>query len=111
MGEQDFYIYKGDHKIITFTIEGVDDLSTANSIIFVASKTVETNPLIVKRKEDMTIEGNNVSVELQPDDTAQDGFRKYNYYELEVTDSAGNISTVAQGKMELKDTMDNLKII
>lgn len=111
MDEQDFSIYKGDHKKVSFTVDGVETLTGAQSIIFIASKTVYSEPLIVKNKTDMTISDNVVSVELLPEDTTQDGFREYNYYELEITDSSGRISTVAQGKFQIKETMDNTKLI
>jgi len=98
---QDFELWQGDHKVLTFTVEDVASLDGATATWAVAYMNAYNQTMIKKAGE---INGNVFVVTLTRDDTAALEPGVY-YHEAEIIDAAENKSTVAIGQMTLHPTL------
>ncbi len=105
---QNFVMFKGDDKIIRFTVQDVESVvglkarwtisSEPGSVSFL-EKSTETSP------PGITMDGKNIEVHLNSVDTDDHTVfetKKY-YHECELVDGDGKISTVAIGEVDMRD--------
>jgi len=101
----DFEMYAGDNKSLTFTVTtaaGVAVVVTDAAISWVLTTAPGATALITKTSTGtITISGSTVTVPLVEADTA--ALAGTYYYELEITDTSGNIST-NQGRATIHKT-------
>jgi len=103
---QNFTMHAGDSKSISITVDG-HNLQGA-SVIFKAARAVDSSEVMITKSSGSGIQitgtGNSViSIALQPADT-QTMEGKY-YFEVEVTDVDGRVSTVTTGRMVVLQTL------
>jgi hypothetical protein len=103
---QDFTMYAGDSKALVVTV--ADKVLTGASVIFKMAPTRDSTAVITKTTEDGSIvltapATGELTIALYPVDTlALSG--KY-YFEVQVTDSDGDIATVTTGKCKINQTL------
>lgn len=105
--EQNFKMFQGDHKVLLFTVEDMEDLTEAKIRWKVALRPT-SEPLIIKSTENagqIYIENNTFRVEINKEDTLPLDTRRTYYHEAEITDDAGYPSTVSTGKMKVHSTL------
>lgn len=103
---------KGDDALIVFSIYDTDgdefDLTGAAEIVFMVADEYDGEVRFVKRLTDAQIQistnGYQFAVTVTDEDTA-DLIRVNNYYEVQVTTSAGLKKTVSAGNFEATNTM------
>jgi hypothetical protein len=104
---QNFKMYKGDHKQLVYTVEDETSLTGA-TIRWKLSYSPFSSALIEKVSTDeseITTSENTFTVYLDPADTEDlSDYYKY-YHEAEIEDSDGYITTVATGYMTLYETL------
>ncbi len=102
--DQDFEMWQGDHKVLTFTVADVETLEGA-TIRWATAYLSPYKPVAVEKAGQMDgAERNTFTVILNTADTADLDPGTY-YHEAEVVDAAGNKSTVAVGTMTLHPTL------
>lgn len=111
----DFTMYQGDSKVLSVTVADEDGAAVAvdgMTIRWQASPVItggfETTATLMKDNDALggitTVTEEGVfEVELDPDDT-EDLSGLY-YHEAELTDGAGNVSTVLTGRMTIKPVL------
>jgi hypothetical protein len=105
---QNFIHYKGNDKVLNFT---VSDVSTVEGCVarWTMSATQGSTPLITKASNaspaTISLSGKVISVTIDSEDT--DDLSSIDagtyYHECELVDTDGNISTVAEGAVDLRD--------
>lgn len=98
---QNFEMYAGDTKTVTVTVSGVD--LTGASVKWAAKKSIyNVEPDIYKETADglMIAASDSFVIALAPEDTA--ALVGSYYHEAEVTDAAGNVSTVMTGTVKIE---------
>lgn len=100
---QDFEMWAGDNKWVTFTVEDLSNL-TDYTIRWGISRFVGGSKTLLKEVPAHDVTGNIFTVKLIPEDTKELDPRTY-YHEAEITSPNGEISTVSVGKMTLHHTI------
>jgi hypothetical protein len=96
-------MYSGDSKNIIISITDVTDLAGATAKWAVKKRIDGIENEILKTTENgITISGNEILVKLTPTDTLN--INGIHYYECELTDAQGNISTVKTGYVSFKQS-------
>lgn len=98
--DQNFELWQGDHKILTFTVADVETLEGATIRWAAAYLTAYQPTAIEKTGQVDSAERNAFTVTLSTADTATLEPGIY-YHEAEIVDAAGNKSTVVTGEMTL----------
>ena len=98
---QNFSMWAGDYKEITFVIQHTTDLTGYEAKWAMARAAVDT-PILTKHSTDaeITLLGDEVSVTLLSADTASLTKGRY-YHELEIEDLSGDVATYAVGKIRI----------
>lgn len=103
---QDFEMWSGDHRNLTFIVTdstGASKDLTDASVIWVLSEN-PTSASLVKRSTDsgcgITVSGCTFTVSLSPVHTSN--LSGYYYHEAQVRDSASNVVTVAVGTARIR---------
>ncbi len=105
---QNFIHFKGNDKRINFLVQDVSTVEGCD-VRWTMSETAGSTPLITKETgetpEEIIIEGKTITVILLSADTDElSGLEAKKYYhECELTDTDGNISTVAVGEVDLRE--------
>lgn len=105
--DQNFKMYKGDHKQLVFTVEDETTLTGATikwSLAYSPSGSALIEKLSTDESE-ITTSDNTFTVYLDPADTEDLSVNYRYYHEAEIEDSDGYITTVAIGYMTLYETL------
>ena len=101
---QNFTMWKGETKCVTFTVEDVETLAGC-AIRWKLAKRPHDEPLVTKSDTDgITISNNEFTVTIDPGDTITLQHGLY-YHESEITDTSEHISTVATGWVHIKPSV------
>ncbi len=97
---QSFIMYAGDTKNLEFELLNVD--LNGSTLKWALKKSVYSVENILQKTETsgISIEGSTIRVKLDPADT--ETLKGTHYHELELTDSIGNVSTLATGLITIK---------
>lgn len=109
---QDFTIFRGDTKTLTYTIKDANDAIvdlTGGTAKWEAARSVNSATKDIQKSTSsgiaiMAPTSGILVVTIDPADTASLGVGGY-YHELEFTDASGRVSTVATGRMTLKEEL------
>jgi hypothetical protein len=106
---QNFIHYKGNDKVLNFTVSDVATVEGCTAR-WTMSATQGSTPLITKYSPPhdpakISLSGKVISVTIDSDDTddASPISAGTYYHECELVDTDGNISTVAEGAVDLRD--------
>jgi len=107
---QDIKFRRGDHKELIFDIilsNDIDNLSDVEKIYwyvdenFISGETFQADdPILEKHKTDMTVETSTIEIDLITKETQSIKTGVY-CHELKIKDAAGNVSTMARGRLRL----------
>ncbi len=104
--EQNFELWTGDYREITFVVEDVEKLDGASVKWFMAAS-AKAEVLVQKESpERIVIDGNEFTVMLLAEDTETISPGGY-YHEAVVTDIEGHVVTVATGKAVINPSLKN----
>jgi hypothetical protein len=104
--EQNFEIWAGDYREITFVVEDVESLVGLTVNWFLAPS-VKAEPLVYKESpEGISVKGNSFTVTLTSGDTKGLGHGSY-YHEAVMADDEGKAITVAIGKAVINPSLKN----
>ena len=98
---QDFSMISGDTKILIVTIDEPTNLAGVSLRWGLRKNKNTKESLFVKSLTDgISIEGETISVKLEPIDT--ESLTGDYYHEMELTDGLGNVSTIFTGKARIE---------
>ena len=98
-----FEMSSGDSKLLTITTLDQDDAVvdiTGASISMVIAKRVNTTALVTKAGTIINAVGGVFTIDLLPADT--DALSGVYYFEMQLTDASGRISTVVYGSLTIR---------
>jgi len=102
--DQNFEMWAGDYKEITFEVEDVESLE-GTTIKWAMAEAPDAEILVQKETPDgITIDENTFTVKLEAEDTQALKPRNY-YHEAEVTDIESHTSTVAVGIIAIRPAL------
>lgn len=104
--EQNFEIWAGDYREISFTVEDAETLEGASVKWFMAASAKAGVLLYKESPEGIDIDGNGFTVVLLPGDTEAINPSCY-YHEAVITDADGHVVTVAIGKAVINPSLKN----
>ena len=97
---QNFTMYQGDTKYIDFPIDEVNLVGSSFKWVLKSSVSDNDNIVVKTDASGVTVQDNIIRVKVDPIDTENE--KGTLYHELELTDSLGNVSTIATGYITIK---------
>jgi hypothetical protein len=91
---QNFTMYQGDTKNLIVPVEGVTDL-TGSTLQWGLRKRESSTTNDIFKNNEITINGNEITIPLKPPDT--ETLLGTYWHECELTDQQGNVSTLFTG--------------
>jgi len=109
--EQNFEMWAGDYKKITFVVLDVEDLAGA-SIQWIMAQSAKSEPILTKEStaNEINISKNEFTVELLSEDTKDITVGTY-YHEAAITDIENHAVTVATGKVTINPSLKKVEVV
>jgi len=108
--EQNFEMWAGDYKKVTFVVQDIENLVGAN-IQWIMAQSAKSEPVLTKEStaNEININKNEFTVELSSVDTKDIAAGTY-YHEAIITDTENHTVTVATGKVTINPSLKKVGV-